>query len=121
MGVIKGSTSSRQSLAPLCRDMYLTRSSRLAPNFQSEAERSLVYEAFQAYEEQKLASEGLDHIDRIVKLLRAVRGDPFLRQILASTFDEVYIDGMNWVELLGNLLITCQKSKTSAVWILNYS
>ena len=95
MGVIKGSTSSRQSLAPLSRDMYLTRSSRLAPNFQSEAERSLVYEAFQAYEEQKLASEGVDHIDRVVKLLGAVRGDPFLRQILASTFDEVYIDGMN--------------------------
>lgn len=95
MGVIKGSLSSRESLKPLSREEYLRRSSRLAPNFQSEAERSRVYEAFQAYEGLKVASEGVDHVDRVVKLLRAIRGDQLLQQLLASTFDEVYIDGMS--------------------------
>lgn len=95
MGVIKGSTSSRESLKPLSREEYLNRSPRLAPNFQSEAERSRVYEAFQAYEALKNASEGKDHVDRVVKLLRAIRGDPQLQHILKSVFDEVYIDGMS--------------------------
>ena len=95
MGVIKGSTSSRESLEPLSREEYLTRSLRLAPNFQSEAERSCVYEAFQAYEALKTVSEGQDHVDRVMKLLRAIRGDPQLQHMLTSTFDEVYIDGMS--------------------------
>ncbi len=99
MGVIKGSASSRESLIPLSREEYLTRSSRLAPAFQSEVERSRVYEAFQAYEDLKIASEGVDHVDRVVRLLRAVRGDPLLQQLLASSFDEVYIDGMSQVDL----------------------
>lgn len=95
MGVIKGSTSSRDSLEPLSRKDYLTRSSRLAPNFQTESERSCVYEAFQAYEALKIASEDHDHVDRVVKLLKAIRGDLQLQRILTSTFDEVYIDGMS--------------------------
>lgn len=94
MGVIKGSTSSRTSLKPFSREEYLNRSTRLAPNFPSEAERSRVYEIFQAYESLKIASGGEDHIDRVVKLLKAIRGDPPLQHILTSTFDEVYIDGM---------------------------
>ena len=92
MGVIKGSASSRDSLAPLRREEYLTRSCRLAPAFVLEAERSRVYEIFQAYERLKLGMGGADHVDRVVKLLRTVRGDSSLKQLLQSTFDEVYID-----------------------------
>ena len=92
MGVIKGSASSRDSLEPLRREEYLTRSCRLAPAFVLEAERSRVYEIFKAYERLKLEMGGTDHVDRVVKLLRTVRGDASLKQLLQSTFDEVYID-----------------------------
>jgi len=97
MGVIKGSASSRRTLSPLSREEYLTRSSRLAPAFRSDAERSRVYDAFQAYEDLKFASESVDHVDRVVRLLKAIRGDPLLQQLLGSSFDEVYIDGMSQV------------------------
>ena len=92
MGVIKGSASSRGSLAPLSREEYLTRSCRLAPTFVLEAERSRVYEIFKMYEKLKLEMCGADYVDRVVRLLRAVRRDPSLKQLLRSTFDEVYID-----------------------------
>ena len=92
MGVIKGSASSRGSLAPLSREEYLTRSCRLAPTFALEAERSRVYEIFKMYEKLKLEMCGADYVDRVVRLLRAVRRDPSLKQLLRSTFDEVYID-----------------------------
>ena len=92
MGVIKGSASSRESLEPLPREEYLTRSSRLAPTFTLEAERSRVYEVFKMYEKLKLESGGVDYVDRVVKLIRAVRRDSSLKQILQVTFDEVYID-----------------------------
>lgn len=105
MGVIKGSSSSRETLSPLSREEYLQRSSRLAPAFQSEAERSRVYDAFQAYEDLKAAAQSVDHIDRVVKLLRAIRADPPLRKLLADNFHEVYIDGMNYICLRDHLLI----------------
>lgn len=92
MGVIKGSASSRESLEPLRREDYLTRSCRLAPTFTLETERSRVYEVFQMYEKLKLESGGVDYVDRVVKLIRAVRGDSSLNQLLRFTFDEVYID-----------------------------
>lgn len=121
MGVIKGSTSSRESLKPLSREDYLNRSTRLAPNFQSEADRSRVYEAFQAYEALKIASEDEDHVDRVVKLLRAIRGDPQLRYILTATFEEVYIDGMNPAYLKNHILNNRQKSRINGLWISNCS
>ena len=92
MGVIKGSTSSRESLEPLGREEYLTRSCRLAPTFVLEAERSRVYEVFRIYEKLKYESGGMDYVDRVVKLVRAVRRDSSLNQLLQFTFDEVYID-----------------------------
>ena len=92
MGVIKGSTSSRKSLVPLRREEYLTRSCRLAPTFISEEERSRVYEVFKMYEKLKLELGGVDYVDRVVKLIRAVRRDSSLNQLLRFTFDEVYID-----------------------------
>ena len=92
MGVIKGSASSRESLESLRYEEYLRRSCRLAPTFVLEAERSRVYEVFKMYEKLKLELGGVDHVDRVIKLLRAVRRDPSLNQLLRSTFDEVYID-----------------------------
>ena len=92
MGVIKGSASSRKSLVPLRREEYLTRSCRLAPTFISEEERSRVYEVFKMYEKLKLELGGVDYVDRVVKLIRAVRRDSSLNQLLRFTFDEVYID-----------------------------
>ena len=92
MGVIKGSASSRDSLAPLRREDYLTRSCRLAPTFVMEAERSRVYDVFKIYEKVKLGKGGVDYVDRVVRLLKAVRRDSSLKQLLRSTFDEVYID-----------------------------
>ena len=115
MGVIKGSTSSRKSLEPLSREEYLRRSTRLAPNFPTEAERSRVYESFRAYEALKTEFEGEDHVDRVVKLLKAMRGDPQLQQLLASTFDEVYIDGMSLAYLKDSVLSDQQKSRINGL------
>ncbi len=92
MGVIKGSTSSRDSLAPLLREEYLTRSCRLAPNFVLEEERSRVYDIFEMYEILKTERGDVDYVDCDVKILKAVRRDPSLKRVLRSTFDEVYID-----------------------------
>lgn len=92
MGVIKGSASSRNSLAPLDRQEYLRRSCRLAPTFVLEAERSRVYDIFEMYETQKTDRGDVDYVDRVVRILQAVRRDPSLKRILRSTFDEVYID-----------------------------
>lgn len=92
MGVIKGSVSSRESLVPISREEYLTRSCRMAPTFVSEAERLRVYDIFGLYEKLKIERGEVDNIDRVVKMVRAVRQDSSLRQLLQSTFDEVYID-----------------------------
>ena len=92
MGVIKGSESSRQTLTPLSREQYLKRSSRLAPSFASESDRSRVYDLFEVYESTKRQSGHFDYVDRVVKLLRALHREPKLRQILCKSFDEVYVD-----------------------------
>ena len=92
MGVIKGSASSRKSLEPLRREEYLAQSSRLAPTFVLEAERSRVYDVFKMYEKLKSDLGGLDYVDRVVKLLRALQRDSSLKQHLQYGFHEVYID-----------------------------
>ena len=92
MGVIKGSASSAETLAPLRRKEYLTRSCRMAPTFAMEAERSRVYDLFESYEALKVRKGDMDYVDRVVRLLRAVRQDPSLTKQLRSTFEEVYID-----------------------------
>ena len=92
MGVIKGSASSGKSLEPLQREEYITRSCRLAPTFVLETERSRVYDLFKMYEKLKLELDGVDYVDRVVRILRAVRRDSSLYQLLRSAFDEVYID-----------------------------
>ena len=92
MGVIKGSASSRDVLMPLSRETYLTRSSRLAPTFVLESERLRIYEIFELYEKMKIERGDLDYVDRVVRILTAVRRDPSLKRVLRSTFDEIFID-----------------------------
>ena len=93
MGVIKGSVSSLESLVPLTRNEYVTRSSRLAPTFVSDTERGRVYDVFESYENFKASRGEADDVDRVIKVLKALRHDPSLNRILRSTFDEMYIDG----------------------------
>lgn len=92
MGVIKGSASSAESLSPLGRKEYLTRSCRMAPTYAMEAERSRVYDLFERYETIKIGRGDMDYVDRVVRILRAVRQDPSLTKELRSKFEEVYID-----------------------------
>lgn len=54
MGVIKGSLFSRETLKPLSRNEYLQLSSRLAPAFTLETEKSRVYDIFEKYQALKL-------------------------------------------------------------------
>lgn len=93
MGVIKGSASSRTSLAALRREEYFTRSCRLAPAFAQASERARVYDIFEMYEALKVDLGGVDYVDRVVGVLGAVRGDHMLRRYMGSVFDEVYFDG----------------------------
>lgn len=92
MGVIKGSASSAESLAPLPREEYLKRSCRMAPTFATEVKRALVYDLFELYETLKISRGDMDYIDRVVRVLKAMRQDPSLTRQLSSKFEEVYID-----------------------------
>ena len=113
MGVIKGSSSSRKSLEPLRREDYLAQSCRLAPTFVLEAERSRVYDVFKMYEKKKSELDGVDYVDRVINLLRALQQDPSLKQLLQYGFDEVYIDEIQDqrcldIELLLNIIKDCR-------------
>ena len=91
MGVIKGSSSSAETLEYLSRNAYLTRSPRQAPVF-SEKIRPLVYDIFKHYEDLKLKRNELDDADRVMKILSAVRGNAGLKRLLGSKFNEIYVD-----------------------------
>ena len=92
MGVIKGSLSSRKTLKPLSRNEYLQLSGRLAPAFTLEIEKSRVYDIFEKYQALKLHRRESDGVDRVVKAIRAVRGNQRLKDYLGALFDEIYID-----------------------------
>ena len=92
LGVIKGSDSSRQSLLPLTRAEYLKRSSRIAPTFTQEHERSRVYEIFEIYEKRKIDKGDIDFVDRVTKILKVARGERAFLQLLRRSFDEIYVD-----------------------------
>ena len=92
MGTIKGSGSSKDSLAPLTRDEYLNRSIQKAPTFALEKERSRVYEIFEKYESLKVQRGDVDYVDRIVKILYSLKKDSILSHRLRTSFDEIYVD-----------------------------
>ena len=109
MGTLKGSNSSKDSLAPLTRAQYLERSYRVSPTFVLEDERSRVYDIFESYESLKLGRGDVDYVDRVVQILDVVRRDPILSHRLRSCFDEVYVDEVQDqrcldIELLLNLI-----------------
>ena len=92
MGVIKGSISSRGTLKPLSRKEYLGLSSKVAPAFSLESEKSRVYDIFEKYHILKLRRRELDGVDRVIKVIRAVKENQRLKNHLGATFDEIYID-----------------------------
>ncbi|KAL1999926.1 hypothetical protein VTN02DRAFT_3799 [Thermoascus thermophilus] len=92
MGVIKGSISSAETLAPLSRQQYLETSCRLAPTFSTESERDRVYSAFERYEKIKKQRGEIDDMDRVIALLRSIKETPTLGQSIRRCFEEIYVD-----------------------------
>ncbi|KAL9606788.1 MAG: hypothetical protein Q9179_000078 [Wetmoreana sp. 5 TL-2023] len=92
LGVIKGSLSSCETLKPLSRNEYLQLSSRLAPAFTLETEKTRVYDIFEKYQALKLHRRESDGVDRVVKAIRAMRENQRLKDYLGASFDEIYID-----------------------------
>lgn len=92
MGVIKGSAESARTLRSLTCKEYLDRSSRIAPVFDSEVDRSAVYQMFQAYENHKREHHELDYVDRVLGIFGSLQRTPGLKQVLATAIDEIYVD-----------------------------
>ncbi|KAL8775630.1 MAG: hypothetical protein Q9209_000126 [Squamulea sp. 1 TL-2023] len=92
MGVIKGSNTSATSLSPLTCDQYLRQSCRIAPAFAAEPDRIALYRIFKNYERLKFERDEIDYADRVLNILRALKRNSVLKQILAAAVDEVYID-----------------------------
>ena len=97
MGVIKGSISSENTLAPLSRDQYRETSCRIAPTFTTDAQRSKTYEIYENYENLKRKRGDIDQADRVLALLRVVKNNPLLSHQLGQAFDSVYIDGQHQI------------------------
>ena len=109
MGTLKGSASSKSSLAPLSRSQYYERSCRIAPTFTLESDRSRVYDIFEYYERLKRQWCDVDYVDRVVAVLDALKKDSVLSHTLRSCFDEAYIDEVQDqrcldIELLLNMI-----------------
>lgn len=92
MGVIKGSVLSSDTLKPLTLKEYLEASSRIAPLFTLEVERTELYRAFKEYERLKCHRSEHDYVDRVTDLLQAIRTNPVLRQMMGSLVEELYVD-----------------------------
>ena len=92
MGVIKGSSSSLDTLQPLLRNDYLNLSSRLAPNFSLESEKLRIYDIFEKYQALKVHRSESDGVDRVIGAISELRKDKRLRECLNAMFDEIYVD-----------------------------
>lgn len=99
MGVIKGSSSSAGTFECLSRVQYVGRSGKLSPAFATDAERDRVYSAFERYERLKKQRGELDELDRVIGLLRILKGNPALEQLIRQCFEEIYVDGITSVLL----------------------
>jgi len=105
MGVIKGSSSTAMSLEWLTRDQYLLRSYKTSPTFSGEADRERMYAAFERYEKLKKQRNEVDELDRVLGLLRSIRNDPGVGQLMRQGFEEIYVDGS--ISLNFEIIITC--------------
>lgn len=93
MGVIKGSASLDSNLEPLTREAYTSRRWKLAPNFYTESDRKAVYTLYEHYEKIKISRREVDDTDRVIRVLKALKGDPELYRTVETFLDEVYVDG----------------------------
>ena len=101
MGVIKGSVSQATDFEPLSREEYLRLRWRLAPSFASERERHTIYDIYEWYERAKKKRGDIDHVDRIIKVTKALEafgsskviGDSVFERKIRSVLDEIYVDG----------------------------
>ena len=92
MGVVKGSVLCARSRRSLSYNEYLDRSSRIAPVFDSKADRSAVYQMFQAYEIHKLERHEVDYADRVLAIFGSLQKSPVLKQMVSTAIDEIYVD-----------------------------
>ncbi|KAL8670745.1 MAG: hypothetical protein Q9168_004738 [Polycauliona sp. 1 TL-2023] len=92
MGVVKGSAVSARTFRSLTYEEYLDRSSRVAPAFDSRADRSAIYQMFQAYENHKSERREVDYADRVIAISSSLHRTPDLKQLLAGAMDEIYVD-----------------------------
>ena len=109
MGVIKGSIFTIKTLKPLPRDEYLNLTSRVAPMFTLQSEKSQVYDVFEKYETLKFSRREQDGADRVVKAIAALRQRQNVRALLGAAFDEIYVDEVQDlrcldIELLLNII-----------------
>ncbi|KAF8460896.1 hypothetical protein BDZ91DRAFT_737945 [Kalaharituber pfeilii] len=92
MGTIKGSTSSLSGLQQLSREQYLSKSSRVAPLFTSEAERSRVYSVYEHYEKLKAEYRDWDGVDRTKNVFLLLQQSGQAMASLRDIIEEVYVD-----------------------------
>ncbi|KAL9101119.1 MAG: hypothetical protein Q9163_003596 [Psora crenata] len=64
----------------------------MAPSFTTQQERATVYKIYQLYEAMKRSTGDMDLVDRVVRLIAAIRNNKHLERILGKAFHEVYID-----------------------------
>ncbi|KAI9669755.1 MAG: hypothetical protein M1831_007451 [Alyxoria varia] len=109
MGVIKGSISTVRSLTPLPRGDYLNLSSKMAPAFNLQGDKSRVFDLFEKYETLKSSRGEQDGADRVTKIIATLRERQNVRAVLSAMFDEIYVDevqdlrGLD-IELLLNII-----------------
>lgn len=107
MGVIKGSGTSAKTLKSLSRPEYVRRKAKASPAFAAETDREKVYAAFERYERQKKQLKEIDELDRVSDLLRLLKNDSTLEQLIRRCFEEIYVDGMQ------TRLLCCSSRKTN--------
>ncbi|KAL8777340.1 MAG: hypothetical protein Q9213_007903 [Squamulea squamosa] len=113
MGVVKGSVVSARSLRFLTYNEYLDRSSRIAPVFDSNADRSAIYKMFQAYENHKRERQEVDYVDRVLDVFGSLQRTSGLKRVLSLAIEEIYVDEVQDqrsidLELLLNLINDCR-------------
>ncbi|KAF8453554.1 hypothetical protein BDZ91DRAFT_749021 [Kalaharituber pfeilii] len=92
MGTIKGSTSSLSGLQQISREQYLSKSSRVAPLFTSEADRGQVYSIYENYEKLKAEYRDWDGVDRTKNVFLLLQQSGQAMTLLKEIIEEVYVD-----------------------------
>ncbi|KAJ5825808.1 hypothetical protein N7474_002946 [Penicillium riverlandense] len=108
MGVIKGSGTSAKTLKSLTRPEYVRRKAKASPAFAAETDREKVYAAFERYERQKKQLKEIDELDRVSDLLKLLKNNATLEQLIRRCFEEIYVDEIQDLRCLDIvLLLSC--------------